>query len=154
MRMWEDPFEEMKRFRKEMNQLFDRFFSSDFSRKMLPDVKKEMQLFRQPLSDLKETEKELIASIEIPGVDKKDIQLKVSENSLEVKVEKKEETKIEKKGYLKAERSYRGFYRLIPLPIKVIPEKTTSTYKNGVLEVVMPKAEKKKIEKAKKIEVQ
>jgi HSP20 family protein len=155
--VWEDFFEEMKRFRREMNRLFDTFLGSEFEERLLPSLsglKKEVQLFRQPLSDLKETDKELIAYIEIPGVDKKDIQLKVTENSLEVKAEKKAEAKVEKEGYLKAERSYKGFYRSISLPTKIIPEKTKASYKDGVLEIVMPKAEEKKLEKAKKIEVE
>lgn len=153
--MWRDPFEDLIRFRKEMNRLFDTFFGAEFfPEKTLQSMEKEMQLFRQPLFDLKETDNELIASIEMPGVDKKDIQLQITENKLEVKAEKKQEAKVEKKGYLKEERSYKGFYRSITLPVKVIPEQSKATYKDGILEVVMPKAEKKKAEKATKIEVQ
>jgi len=155
--MWKDPFEEMKRFRKEMNRLFDTFLGSEFTERALPDktnIKKDMQLFRQPLSDLKETDKELIASIEIPGVDKKDIQLQITENNLEVKVEKKQEMRFNKKGFLKTERSYKGFYRSMSLPSRVIPEQAKASYKNGVLEVVMPKDEKKRPEKTKKVEIQ
>jgi HSP20 family protein len=148
--MWKDPFEEMKRFRKEMNRLFDTFWSPfGISEKALPDIKRDMQLFREPLSDLKETDRELIANIELPGIDKKDIQLQITENNLEVKVEKKQEAKVEKKDYLRAERSYKGFYRLISLPVKIMPEKVKASYKNGILEVVMSKAEKKKLKKAK-----
>jgi HSP20 family protein len=152
MKMRYDPFEEMRRFQREMNKLFDSFWRSEFP-KRLPSPSKGLSLLREPLADLKETDKELIASIEIPGVDKKDIQLTLTENNLEVKVEKKTEAKIEKKGYIRAERSYRGFYKSIALPVKVIPEKSKATYKNGILEVVMPKAEKKKQKKAKKIEI-
>lgn len=148
--MWKDPFEEMKRFRKEMNRLFDTFWGpSEISEKDLPDIRRRMQLFREPLSDLKETDKELIANIELPGIDKKDIQLQITENNLEVKVERKQEAKVERKGYLRAERSYKGFYRSIGLPAKIIPERAKASYKNGVLEVVMPKTEKKKLKKAK-----
>ena len=96
--MWKDPFEEIKRFRKEMNRLFDRFWGpSEISEKTLLDTRRDMQLFREPLSDLKETDKEIIANIELPGIDKKDIQLQITENNLEVKVEKKQETKLRKK---------------------------------------------------------
>ena len=151
MNVWEDPFEEMKRFRKEMNHLIDTFFGNDSFKGRLLDtrnIRKDMQIFRQPLSDIRETDKDIISSIEIPGVDKKDIQLKITENNLEVKVEKKAETKIEKKDYLKAERSYKGFYRSMILPAQIIPSQATASYKNGVLEVVMPKAKEKKLEKA------
>lgn len=128
--MWKDSFEEMKRFRREMNRLFDAVLGSEFAERALPDissVRKDMQLFK------------LIASIEIPGIDKKDIQLQITEN---------------KKGYLRAERSYKGFYRSISLPTKVLPEQAKASYRDGVLGVVMPKVEKKKLEKAKKVEVQ
>lgn len=155
--MWKDPFEEIRRFRREINRLFDTFWGHDkFAEKALPDIssmKKDIQIFRLPLSDLKETDKELIASIEIPGIDKKDIQLQITENNLEVKVEKKQKMKVEKKGYLRAERSYKGFYRSMSLPSRVIPEQAKASYKDGVLEIIMPKAEKKKLVKAKKIEV-
>lgn len=154
--MWKDPFEEIKRFRREMNRLFDAFWGYDNFNRALPDtnhIKKDIDLFRQPLSDLKETDKELIAYIEIPGVDKKDIELRVTENNLEVKVEKKQEMKIEKKGYLRAERSYKGFYRSMNLPLKIIPGEVKASYKDGILEVVMPKAEKE-VKKTKKVEIQ
>jgi len=158
IRVWEDPFEGMRRFRREMNRLFDSFFGDDFDSRATPGMDnnrgKDVELFRQPLSDLRETDKELIASIEIPGVDKKDIQLRVTEDRLEVKVEKRQEMRIEKEGYLKAERSYRGFHRLIPLPSRIVPERSRASYKDGVLEVIMPKSEKREAEKAKKIEVQ
>lgn len=155
--MWKDQFEEMKRFRKEMNRLFDTFLGSESAERALPDMssmRKDMRLFRHPVLDLKETDRELIASIEIPGVDKKDIQLQITENNLEVKVEKKQEMKVEKKGYLRAERSYKGFYRSMSLPSRVIPQQAKASYKDGILEVVMPKAEKKKLEKVKKVNVQ
>ncbi len=148
--MWKDPFEEMRRFRKEMNNLFDTFWGlPKTSKNSLLDIKKNIQLFREPLSDLKETDKRLVANIEMPGIDKKDIQLLITENNLEVKVEKRQEEKIKKKGYIKSERSYKGFYRSINLPVKIVPEQVKASYKNGILEVVMPKAERKKLKKAK-----
>ncbi|MEM4325768.1 MAG: Hsp20/alpha crystallin family protein [Candidatus Pacearchaeota archaeon] len=152
---WRDPFEEIRRFRVEMNNLFDTFFGNDKTLITRNKKRKDFRLFRQPLSDLKETEEELRAYIELPGVDKKDIQLNVTENSLEVKVEKKGETKIEKEGYIRAERIYKGFYRSIFLPSKIIPDQVKASYKDGILEIIMPKVEKKKqVLKAKKVEVQ
>ena len=144
--MWKDPFDEMRRLKKEMDRLFDKFFHHPrMNNKFLE--KEHFKLFREPLSDLRERDDELIANIDLPGVDKKDIQLIVRENSLEVKVEKKAELKIKKKNYLREERSYKGFNRMISLPVKVIPEEVESKYENGVLEIRMPKAEKKKLRK-------
>ena len=99
---------------------------------------------RSPLTVLEETDKEVIAKFEHLMVDKKDIQLNITEEKIEVKVEKKYEDKIEKKGYYKEERSYGGFYRALVLASKIIPEKAKAKYKDGVLEVTMPKTESKK----------
>ncbi len=154
--MSEDLYEEMRRFRREMDRLFNMYFGGlvELEEKALPGGGKELQVFRQPLSDLKETDNEFIATIEMPGVEKKDIKLEVTENSLKVKAEKKQESKIEKKDYLREERSYRGFYRAMALPSKVLPERAKASYKDGVLEIILPKAEKKKTEKTRKVEIQ
>lgn len=148
--MLNNPFEEMRKIQREMNRLFDNIWKRSQLVKELPDKKSEIELFRQPLSDLRETKQEFIANIEIPGVEKKDIKIDIQDNNLKIKVERKDEIKIEKEGYLKAERSYKGFYRSIYLPKKVVPEKAKSSYKDGILEVIIPKAkreDKKRIEK-------
>lgn len=141
-----DYFEDMKRFQREMNRFFDSFWFPS-----LPVEGKGFPMLREPLADLKETEKDFVASVELPGVDKKDIQLNITDHNLEIRVEKKDETKIEKKGYVRAERSYKGFYRSISLPSKVLADQAKASCKNGILEVVMPKAEKKK---ARRLEVE
>jgi len=143
--MFDDMFEEVRRLQRELDRGFRDFWSSR-SFKSLPDYtgKKEALALRSPLTDLEETDKEVIAKFEMPGVDKKDIQLNITEDKIEVKVEKKQEAKVEKKGFYKEERSYRGFYRAIALPSNVIPEKAKAKYKDGILEVIIPKAETKK----------
>ena len=80
-------------------------------------------------------------------MDKKDIDIEITDNNLEVKVEKKAEEKEEDKDYLRYERSYRGFYRSFPLPEDADKKGIKATYKNGVLEITVkrkPKAVKKK----------
>ncbi|MEM4625237.1 MAG: Hsp20/alpha crystallin family protein [Candidatus Pacearchaeota archaeon] len=138
-------FEEIRRLQREIDRSFNDFWDSE-SYRSLPDytTKRNGLLMRSPLTDLEETDKELIVKFEIPGVDKKDIQLNVTEDRVEVKVEKKQEFKVEKKGFYREERSYRGFYRSIPLPVEVIPEKAKAKYKDGILEVTIPKSEIKK----------
>jgi HSP20 family protein len=138
-----DIFEEIRRLRKEMDRFFERFGEKAW----------EMPEFKEPLLDLTETDNEIIARIELPGVEKKGIVLNLTEDSLEIKAEKKKEERIEKEGYIKSERSYKGFYRKMTLPTKIIPEKAEATYKEGILEIRMPKAEKKKAEKVRRIEV-
>ncbi len=142
--MRHDPFDEVRRLQREMDRLWgdmwgggeEHFLSLPAPGKRgeyLPDV------FREPISDLKETDKEVVASIEMPGVSKKDIQLNVTEDGLEVKVEQKHEMKEEKKGYIRMESGYRSYYRRLPFPAKVVAEKAEAKYENGVLEVIVPK---------------
>lgn len=106
---------------------------------------------RRALVDLKETDKDLIAYIELPGVDKEDVHLDITEDTLEAIVKRKSETKDERSFYLRQERSYSEFYRLVRLPYRIKAEEAKATYKDGVLEVVMPKAEQRT---AKKVEIE
>ncbi len=137
--MIEDFFKEIRKLQRQINASFNNLW-----RRELPDYSTAYPTFRTPLTDIQETDDKIIATFEIPGVDKKDIQLNVTENRIEVKVEKKQEVKMEKGNYLKEERSYKGFYRAMPLPAEIIPEKTRASYKDGVLKVEMIKTKKEK----------
>ena len=142
-----DIFEEFRRLRREMDRLFERF-SKEFK-----EFGKPIEFeFREPLLDIREKDDMLIARVELPGVEKKDIVLNLTEDSFEIKVERKKEERVEKEGYLKSERTYKGFYRKMTLPAKIIPEKAEATYKDGILEIKMPKAEKK-VEKPRRVEI-
>jgi HSP20 family protein len=147
--MFEDFFEEMRKLQLEIDRSFRNFFDNE-NQKYLPYKKdnQQLSLFRNPVVDLEEKDKEIIARFEIPGVDKKDIELNLNERSVELKVEKKEESKIEKKGVLKEEKNYKRFYKSISLPSEIIVDKTKAKYKDGILELIMPKKEsnKKRIE--------
>ncbi len=131
--------DEMRRLQRMLNQ---GFWSLDDKERLALPNKKELAEFRTPLTDLEEKDNEVIARFEIPGVEKKDIQLNVTDRNIEVKVERKKEEKSEEKGYFRAERSYMGFYKAMSLPAEVLPDKAKAKYKDGVLEVVMSKSEK------------
>jgi HSP20 family protein len=124
--------------------LFDRFFG-DFA---LPS-----QMFEDtewiPAFDVSETDKELIVKAEIPGMDKKDINVTVSDGMLTIKGEKKHEKKEENQHYHRVERRFGAFSRTMKLPIEVETDKVDATYKDGVLSITLPKpeaVEPKKIE--------
>ena len=111
----------------ETEKIFDNFFNGEnmFNNALISNEKNTM--FRQPLLDLRETERDFIAIIEIPGVDKKDIQLNVTDNNLEVKVEKRSEINVSnEEGYVRSERVYNGFYRSMNLVYKY------TTYKQKI----------------------
>lgn len=109
--------------------------------------------YRKPLTDIWEDEKDYVANLEIPGVDKNDIEININEGNVEIKVEKKKENKSEDKsrGIYRYERSYNGFYRCFKLPKNVDNENIQAKYNNGILELKIPKLEHKN--ELRKIEV-
>lgn len=89
-------------------------------------------------SDMVETDKAIEVSIELPGMEMKDIEVTVNDDMLTVKGEKKIERQVEKKGYYLSERSYGAIHRTIPLPPGVDGEKAQASFKNGVLTIKLP----------------
>ena len=93
-----------------------------------------------PQIDIKETDKTVEVSVALPGVDKKDISLDLTENSLAISCERREEK--EKKGeggYTLREQSYGRFYRAFTLPAPVKTGEAKASYKDGALKITMPK---------------
>ena len=129
-----DLFEEIKRIRRDIDRVFSEFMAK-------PPFKVPVTGFREPLVDVWESNSEVIVEMELPGLKKNDIDLNVTETTLEVKAEVKREVKTEGKGYSLRERRYKGFYRRIQLPVKVDPSKAKASFENGVLEVRLQKAE-------------
>ena len=94
--------------------------------------------------DLYETEKELVAEIEIPGIDSKNIDIEVGNNSLRIEAKKEEKKEEKEKGYFRKELSTGYYKRVISLPEEVIKEKTEAMYTDGILKIVMPKTKQEK----------
>jgi len=151
--MW-DTFREIRRLEERMNRLFNEFWESPelvgWRGPRLLGPGKETALpalregLRMPAVDVSEDDKEVKVTAEIPGVSKEDIKINITENHIEISAETKAETKEERKGYVYRERRYGSFYRSLALPSPVDANKTKASYKNGILEVVMPKSEKVK----------
>ncbi len=155
-RRW-DIWDEMRRMQSSMDELFSYFFGSEAGTPLLEaPLRGQTALtnYRQPLADVFETDKELVATIELPGVDKKDIKINATDEGVEVKVERKDERKQDdkKQGLYRLERSYLGFYRYIPVPDGVDTDNIKASYNNGVLELRMPKIEDKRKSKVIKVE--
>jgi HSP20 family protein len=89
-------------------------------------------------SDVVETDGAIEVSIELPGMDMKDIDVTVTDDMMTIKGEKKVERQEDKKGYYLSERSYGAIYRTIPLPPGVDGEKAQASFRNGVLTVRLP----------------
>jgi HSP20 family protein len=148
-------WDEMRKMQEQMDNMFDSFFARDREHLMLDDfnnrnlINSELTNYREPVCDMYENDKEIITEIELPGINKKDIKINVSEDSVEIKTETKKEDKVEdkKKGMYRLERSYSGFYRKFALPKNVDNNKAEAEYKDGILKIKIPKL---KIEDKKK----
>jgi HSP20 family protein len=143
--------------RSEIDRLFEDFdLGARFPfRRALRDIepfwRREMA-WTAPAVDMVEKEKEYEITVELPGMDEKNIELKISNGMLTIKGEKQEQKEEKKKDYFLSERRYGSFERSFRLPDGVDANKIAATIKKGVLTVTLPKtAEAQKPEK--KIEV-
>jgi len=128
------PFYSLQR---EMNSLFDNFF-----RGFEPAQRGNACGFAggfMPSIDVKENEKEFIIKAELPGVEEKDIEVTVTNDSVTIKGEKKEEKEDKDKNYYYMERSYGSFSRVIPLDAETEAGKAEARFKNGILDIKIPK---------------
>ena len=133
----------------EMNRVFDDFkHGFPFARTTWFEPMSEFNA----KVDMKDDEKQVTVTAELPGVDMKDIEVKVEDRSLIIKGEKRSEKEEKDKNYYRMERSYGSFYRLLPLPAAVEKNAVEAVYRDGVLKVTLPKS-KEAIEDGKKIQV-
>ncbi len=130
------PFREIDELQREMNRLFDRsFYDSD--RQALPAT-------FAPAAEMTETEDGIHLKLEIPGIDSKDLDVEVTAESVSISGERKSETKTEENGTTRTEFRYGKFRRVIPLPTRIENTKVVAEYKNGILNLDLPKAEEEK----------
>ena len=136
-----NPWQEMNSLQREINRLFEE--------EMLPSALKERALTKFPSAELQETEEAVHLKLELPGIETKDLDVQVTEESVYVSGERKSEAKTEGNGVTKSEFHYGKFQRLIPLPTRIQNNNVTADYKDGILTLTLPKAEegKKKVVK-------
>lgn len=122
----------------EMNRMFDQFFSDDFP--FSTRLMAHPTLDFLPRLDISETETEFKVNAELPGMDEKDIQIRLEKDTLVLSGEKKSETEEKEKTYHRVERSYGSFERVIPFDTRLDEDKVSAVFKNGVLTITLPKA--------------
>lgn len=136
----------IRTFQDEVNALFDDFFS-DLT---LPVATRAGQV--RTAVDLAETDKAFVVTAEVPGIEAKDLTLSVADGYLTLKGERKQETREDKGGYFRQERSFGSFQRVIGLPANADLDAAKAEMKNGVLTIEVPKTAAPKVEE-KKIEI-
>lgn len=93
---------------------------------------------------MEETPEAIHLKLEIPGMEAKDLDVQVAEEAVAISGERKSESKTEEKGMTRSEFRYGSFRRVIPLPARVKNDSVQAEYKNGVLNLTLPKAEAEK----------
>jgi len=95
--------------------------------------------FRAPAVDLFEDKDDIVVKAELPGIEKNDIDVNLTDHTLTIRAEKKKQNEIKEEHYYRSERSYGSFTRTLELPAGVQRDKVTANYNNGVLEIRLPK---------------
>jgi HSP20 family protein len=129
---WE-PFENLRR---EIDHAFENFHPGSWR---WPFGRRELAWGMAPAVDIVEKEKAYEITAELPGMDEKNVDVKLSNGMLTIKGEKSEEKEEKKKDYYLSERRYGSFQRSFPVPEGVDPDKVEANFKKGVLTVTLPK---------------
>ncbi len=93
----------------------------------------------KPAVDIDATDEEYTITVEVPGIEEKDIKLTIKNDTLIVSGEKRQEKEAKEKNYYKMERSYGAFQRLLSLPEDADQDKVDASFKNGVLSITVPR---------------
>jgi HSP20 family protein len=136
------PFEEMERM---MESFFPRGWMRPFlwERPFMSELALPFE-GKLPRVDVIDRDEEVLVRAEVPGVDKKDLEISVSENTVTINGKTSHELKEEKGNYYRCEVSSGAFTRTVALPSDVDAGKAKTTFKDGILELTLPKVTKSK----------
>jgi len=148
------PFEgfrrEMESLHRDLDRLFDGMMSEGMASSLLPEVWTRGEML--PQLDISEDDREFQVSIDLPGLDEKDVEVTLSDRTLTIRGEKKEEKETKKKDYYRRERAHGRFRRSIEIPADVDSDRIEASFKRGVLTIQLPKT-KEAQEKVRQIAV-
>jgi HSP20 family protein len=142
---WE-PFQDLVTSQRDFDRLFREAFNPLFGKG------EASTRTWAPAVDIFEDENSIVLKAELPGLDPKDVEVRVEDNTLYLKGERKFEREVKEENYHRIERSYGSFARSFSLPNSIESEKVDANYKDGVLTLTLPKREEAK-PKAVKINV-
>ena len=131
-----EPFRGVSTLQDQINRLFNETFDRTSEEGNLTTW--------APAVDIHETEQELVVKADLPGVKPEDLDVRVENNLLTIRGERKFEKKVNEQNYLRVERSYGSFSRSFSLANTVNTEAIKADYKDGVLTLSIPKREEAK----------
>ena len=124
-----NPWLEMNSLERQINRIFE---------------DSQLPRFKTPFAELNETKDALHLKLELPGIEAKDLDVEVTENAVKVVAQRKSEIKNEDKGNTKSEFYYGKYQRIIPLKARIQNTNVTAKYKDGILNLTLPKSEEEK----------
>ena len=131
--------QELETFQDNIDHLFSNFFSGESVTKFMQESWDRDELM--PSLNETEDEKAYHVSIELPGMDEKDVDLTISDGILTIRGEKKQEEEEKGKDFYRKERRYGSIYRKVSLPTEVDESKVEARFKKGILNIDLPKTE-------------
>jgi len=132
-----DPFSELDRLHKELDRMFQESFR--------PGTRPGRGFGTEfPAVNVRETDQEVFIEAQLPGVSAKDLQINVTEESVSLKGERREESEVQEQDFVRREYTYGSFARELMLPAAVKSEEADASLKNGLLTIRVPKKVEKK----------
>ena len=127
-----NPFRELRTMQDQMNRMLDLAWSREFGEELKEGV-------WQPPVDIYEDEQSVVIKAEIPDVDQKDIDIKIENNTLTLRGERKHSSEVKKENYYRVERYFGQFQRSFSLPQSIDQEKVQASCDKGILTITLPK---------------
>src|SRR5438874_8073821 len=131
-----DPFRELSTIQDRMNRLFQESYGGQ-------DQELSTSAFAPPV-DVYEDEHSIMLKVEVPGIDEKDIDIRLENNTLVVRGERKFEKEEKEENYHRVERRYGAFARSFTLPSSIDNDNAQASYENGILKIKLAKREEAK----------
>ncbi|MBW2249802.1 MAG: Hsp20/alpha crystallin family protein [Deltaproteobacteria bacterium] len=134
-----DPFRNVAALQDRINRIFD----ESFSRTANVDDDISMSAWK-PTVDIYETDEAIILKAELPGIKKEDVSVEIKDNVITLRGERVEDKEIKEGSYFRKERCFGTFSRAFNLQHRVQPDKIKAKFKDGILEIEIPKPEEEK----------
>ncbi|HEY9637697.1 MAG TPA: Hsp20/alpha crystallin family protein [Coleofasciculaceae cyanobacterium] len=125
------PFQEVETLRRQMDQMFDD----------LTGWNRDYQIAWKPAIEVQDTDDNVVLRAEIPGIEGKDLDIRVTREAVAITGEHRYEKKTDEKGFFRSEFRYGKFQRVIPLPVPVQNDQVKADFTNGILTLTLPKVE-------------
>jgi len=136
-----DPFRDLLSIQDRMNRLFEQTLSRSRSEEGIAAST------WTPTVDIYETPETIVLKAELPGLSREDIEIQIRDNALTLKGERRFAKDAQQENYLRIERAYGAFQRGFTLPATIQQDKIRAVFRDGVLELTLPKAEEAKSKK-------